>query len=176
MAATSPSTEVVDFSAGSIETHLVGGCIREAERSEIVALRLDALRSLLAESFHAHLFSLAEEMRQGAFILRDVADKSQVYSGRVPIVLNYLNIVLPCLSRTLRDITAYYEDRTMSKEIRWRTMYHKMSAEAQGMTLSQRFHLYNQFLTQLRSMLVKYVRSPGPGPLYREREECVTNC
>lgn len=151
-----PATEV-DFSPGSIETHLVSGCVREAERSEIVAMRLDALRATLAENFHAHLFSLAEEIRMCSVVLRDIADKAQVYSSRVSIVLNYLNVVLPCLCKTLRDITDYYENRTMSKEIRWRTMYHKMSAEAQGMTLSQRFHLYQQFLVQLRAMLIKYV-------------------
>ncbi|KAL2020157.1 hypothetical protein VTK56DRAFT_8681 [Thermocarpiscus australiensis] len=141
-----------------IETHLLRGCCREAERADIVATGLDQLRVALSESFHSHLIALAEEIRGSSRLLHDLADRSQVHIARVPIVSNYLSVVLPCLSRTLRDITAYYEDKTLSREMRWRKMYHKMTEEAGGLPLPQRFVLYNHFLSLLKQLLT---RSPG---------------
>ncbi|GAB1311187.1 DH domain-containing protein [Madurella fahalii] len=139
----------------SVETHLLRSCCREAERADIVALGLDQLRAALSESFHAHLIALAEEIRNSSRFLRDLADRSQVHIARVPIVANYLNVVLPCLCQTLKDITAYYEDKTLSREIRWRKMYHKMTEEAGGLPLPQRFVLYNHFLALLKQLLTR---------------------
>ncbi|KAK0730566.1 hypothetical protein B0H67DRAFT_39137 [Lasiosphaeris hirsuta] len=141
-----------------VEIHLLQGCCREAERADLVALGLDQLRTALPEAFHGHLVALAEEIRGSSRLLRDLADRSQVHIDRVPIVLNYLNVVLPCLCRTLRDITTYYEDKTMSRETRWRKMYNKMTEEAGGLPLPQRFVLYNHFLSLLKQLLT---RSPS---------------
>jgi hypothetical protein len=138
-----------------IETHLLLGCCREAERADLVALGLDQLRQMIPESFHGHMIALAEEIRCSSKLLRDLADRSQVHIARVPIVINYLNVVLPCLCRTLRDVTAYYEDKTLSREIRWRKMYNKMTEEAGGLPLPQRFVLYNHFLSLLRHLLTR---------------------
>ena len=129
------------------------GAIREAERATLVAIRLQGLRNSIADSLHPHLDGLIEGVQMTALYLRDVADKSQVYLYRVPEVIDYLNIVLPCLSLTLRDITAYYEDTSRRKESRWRLMYHKMSDELVGTTLPARFVMYNQFLTSLLLLL-----------------------
>lgn len=141
-----------------IETLLLRGCCREAERSEVVAVNLDQLRLALPESFHGYIVALAEEIRATSRLLRDLADRSQVHVSRVPIVANYLNVVLPCLSRTLKDIIAYYEEKTVSREIRWRKMYNKMTEEAAGLALPQRFVVYNHFLSLLKQLLT---RSPS---------------
>jgi hypothetical protein len=66
-----------------------------------------------------------------------------------------LEVLLPCLGRTLKDIVTYYEDKTLSREIRWRKMYNKMTEEAGGLPLPQRFVLYNHFLTLLKQLLTK---------------------
>ncbi|KAK3394626.1 hypothetical protein B0H63DRAFT_506302 [Podospora didyma] len=134
------------------------GCCREAERAEIVALGLDQLRLALPVSFHTHLIALTEEIRSSSRLLRDLADRSQVHISRVPIVLNHLGVLLPCLCKTLRDITTYYEDKTLSREIRWRKMYNKMTEEAGGLPLPNRFVLYNNFLSLLKQLLT---RSPN---------------
>lgn len=141
-----------------VEIHLLQGCCREAERADLVAVGLDQLRTALPETLHAHLVGLAEEIRGTSRLLRDLADRSQVHIARIPIVLNYLNVVLPCLCRSLRDITTHYEDKTLSREIRWRKMYHKMTEEAGGLPLPQRFVLYNHFLSLLKLLLT---RSPS---------------
>jgi hypothetical protein len=139
-----------------MEMHLLVGCCREADRANVVAQSLDQLRAVLSESFHSHLIALAEEIRGSSRLLRGLADRSQMHIGRVPFMTNYLNVLLPCLSRSLDDITAHYEDKTLSREIRWRKMYNKMTEEAGGLPLPQRFVLYNHFLSLLKQLLTRY--------------------
>jgi hypothetical protein len=124
-----------------------------------VALQLEGLRFALGkeENSDVHIATIVDTIRACARLLRELADLSQIHQERIRIVLNHLNVILPCLSRTLRDITTYYEDRTLTKTNRWRTMYHKMAEEAEGMTLPHRFKLYNYFLKSLRDVLIRYV-------------------
>lgn len=139
-----------------IEAQLLLGCCREADQADLAARGLDQLRTALAESFHSHLVALAEEIRTSGRLLRSIAGSSQMHIPRIPFVANYLNVVLPCLSRTLKDITGFYEDKTVSRETRWRKMYNKMTEEAGGLPLPQRFVLYNHFLTLLKQLLTRY--------------------
>ncbi|KAF9876547.1 hypothetical protein CkaCkLH20_05955 [Colletotrichum karsti] len=148
----------MEQSLQKVDFRLLQGCCLEAERADLVSVNLEGLRLALPESYGGHLAALVEEMRSCARILRDLADRSQMHFNRVPILLNYLNIILPCLSRTLRDITNFYETRTVSKEMRWRKMYHTMTQEVGGLPLPQRFVLYNHFLTCLKHLLT---RSPN---------------
>jgi len=145
---------------GFLDGRLLQGCFRESERCEIVGLSLEGLRNALVESFHAHMTALIEEIKTSGCILRDLADKSQVHYQRVPIVMHYLDVVLPCLSKSLRDITEYIDDRTSSKEIRWRKMYNKMTEEGGGIPLPQRFVLYNHYLRLLHQLLTRLVSDP----------------
>ncbi|CRK35286.1 hypothetical protein BN1708_016444 [Verticillium longisporum] len=141
--------------AGQADVHLLQGCCTKAERADIVAIRLEGLRLALPENFHPQMIAVIEETRGCARILRDLADRGHVHILRVPMTLNYLNLVLPCLSRTLRDMTMYYEDKTVRKEIRWRRMYNKMKDEVEGLPLPQRFVVYNHFLTMVRRLLTQ---------------------
>ncbi|KAK3695214.1 hypothetical protein B0T22DRAFT_508272 [Podospora appendiculata] len=150
--------DYTNISNAPVETLLLQGCCIEAERADLVAVNLDQLRAALPEPLHPHLLTLAEEIKGSSRLLRDLANRSQVHISRVSIVLNYLNVILPCLCRSLRDITAHYEDRTLSRETRWRKMYNQMTEEAGGLPLPQRFVLYNHFLSLLRQLLT---RSPN---------------
>lgn len=143
---------------GQLELHLLQGCCLEAERADRVAVQLLGLRNALGEGTHTHLLMTMEEVSISGQLLRELAEYSKVHFSRVPVVLDYLEILLPCLSRSLRDITTYYEDRTLTKENRWRKMYHSMTQEAGGLSLPQRFILYNRFLSLLRELLL---RSPN---------------
>ncbi|OLN97137.1 hypothetical protein CCHL11_02245 [Colletotrichum chlorophyti] len=122
-----------------MDFRLLQQCCCEAERADLVSMNLEGLRMALPEVYGGHITALAGEVRSSSRILRDLADLSQVHFTRVPILLNYLNIVLPCLSKTLRDILNYYDDRTVSRETRWRRMYHRMTQEVNGLPLPQRF-------------------------------------
>lgn len=95
------------------------------------------------------------EIRQSSKILRDLAARSHSHSSRMPIVADQLKIALPCMSKTLQDITSYYEDKTISRENRWKKMYHEMLKEAGGQPLPNRFLLYNNFLTLLLQLLIR---------------------
>ncbi|RKL16810.1 hypothetical protein BFJ68_g4898 [Fusarium oxysporum] len=143
---------------GQLELHLLQGCCLEAERADRVAAQLLGLRNALGEGTHTHLLMTMEEVSISGQLLRELAEYSKVHFSRVPVVLDYLEILLPCLSRSLRDITTYYEDRTLTKENRWRKMYHSMTQEAGGLSLPQRFVLYNRFLSLLQELLL---RSPN---------------
>lgn len=134
---------------------LLQGCSLEAERADRVAMGLDGLRAALSESYHAHIVAVTEEIRQCGRLLRDLLTRTQMHVQRVPLTLNYLQIILPCLSRSLRDITNFYEDKAYSRELRWRKMYHEMSKEASGLSLYQRFMLYNTFLSMLLQLLTR---------------------
>ncbi|KKY37164.1 hypothetical protein UCDDA912_g02805 [Diaporthe ampelina] len=97
---------------------------------------------------------IIEEIWQSGRTLRELADRGHVHVSRVPIVANHLNVVLPCLSKSLRDIANYYDDKTVTRELRWRKMYHEMKKEA-DMELLQRFRLYNGFLSLLVVLLAR---------------------
>lgn len=97
---------------------------------------------------------ITEEIWQSGRILRELADRGHVHVSRVPIVANHLNVVLPCLSKSLRDIAGYYDDKTVTRELRWRKMFHEMKKEA-DMELLQRFQLYNAFLSLLVVLLAR---------------------
>ncbi|KAI1324999.1 hypothetical protein F5Y16DRAFT_282973 [Xylariaceae sp. FL0255] len=137
---------------------ILNGLCLEAARAEEVNRRLQLLRNCLQESMHPILDALIGHIHVTARSLRDLADRSLLYIARVPALVDYLNVLLPCLCRTLRDITTYYDDPSKTKENRWRTMYHSMTAELPGMTLPQRFTLYNDFLQNLVFLLT---RSPN---------------
>ena len=126
-----------------------------------MALQLEGLHRTLASSAggsHPHLVATLEEMRSGtARLLRELADLAQVHRARAPAVLDHLNVVLPCLSRSLRDITSWYANRRLTCQNRWRGMYHSMKDEAGGLLLPQRFLLYSQFLMSLRDLLTRWV-------------------
>lgn len=138
------------------DAHLLHGCCLEAERCDLVWLRLQGLFNALPDANRRHMAVLIEEIRSSSLILREMADLSQVHQDRVPLVLDPLNTLLPCLSRSLRDISTHYENKTLSKPNRWRTMYHEMTKEAGGLQLPHRFGMYNNFLTLLRDLLARF--------------------
>ncbi|UKZ63205.1 uncharacterized protein TrAtP1_004434 [Trichoderma atroviride] len=143
----------VEDAGATVDAHLLKGCCLEAERSDSVWLRLEGLFQALPEANRRQLRSLIDEIRTTSLILRELADLSQVHQDRVPLVLDPLNTILPCLSRSLRDIVTHYEDRNLTKVNRWRTMFHEMTNEAGGLQLPQRFVVYNHYLTAIRNLL-----------------------
>ncbi|KAM0462339.1 hypothetical protein ACHAPV_003813 [Trichoderma viride] len=128
----------IEDAGATVDAHLLKGCCLEAERSDSVWLRLEGLFQALPEANRRQLRSLIDEIRTTSLILRELADLSQVHQDRVPLVLDPLNTILPCLSRSLRDIVTHYEDRKLTKVNRWRTMFHEMTNEAGGLQLPQR--------------------------------------
>ncbi|KAI0187335.1 hypothetical protein EV127DRAFT_149772 [Xylaria flabelliformis] len=150
-----PRVATRDLAARDLGPRVLDGCCVEAERADRVGFCLQGLRNALPEHLHPHLTAVIDQLQLTSQLLRDLADKSQVHLSQVPVMIDYLNVILPCLCRTLRDIMGYYEDKFLSKEHRWRTMYHIMSNELPGTTLPARFVMYNQFLGLLNFMLTR---------------------
>ncbi|KAI0444803.1 hypothetical protein F4803DRAFT_572511 [Xylaria telfairii] len=150
-----PRVATRDLAARDLGPRVLDGCCVEAERADRVGFALQGLRNALPEHLHPHLTAVIDQLQHTSQLLRDLADKSQVHLSQVPVMIDYLNVILPCLCRTLRDIMGYYEDKFLSKEHRWRTMYHSMSNELPGTTLPARFVMYNQFLGSLNYMLTR---------------------
>ncbi|KAM0514861.1 hypothetical protein ACHAPE_006537 [Trichoderma viride] len=143
----------IEDAGATVDAHLLKGCCLEAERSDSVWLRLEGLFQALPEANRRQLRSLIDEIRTTSLILRELADLSQVHQDRVPLVLDPLNTILPCLSRSLRDIVTHYENRKLTKVNRWRTMFHDMTSDAGGLQLPQQFVVYNHYLTAIRNLL-----------------------
>lgn len=139
----------------SVGSNLLNGCCHEAERAERVGECLKALRHALPGRLHAHLDLLVVEIFTACRILRDLTDISQVYMARVPLVMGYINVILPSLAKTLMDIERHYSDKAKTREQRWRVMCHEMNEEIPGTPLPARFAMYNQYLNLLRMVLGK---------------------
>jgi hypothetical protein len=137
------------------EQILLQGCHHESMRAEMVARNLDGLRFSLPDDSREYMMSLGELLRTAAQRLRELADRAPLHPQRAPLVSDLLNVLLPCLQRTLRDVLRFYEDVGLSKEMRWRTMYHELLKETPGFDLAARFFLYIDFLSQLRALLTK---------------------
>ncbi|RYC57614.1 hypothetical protein CHU98_g8597 [Xylaria longipes] len=150
-----PRVATRELAARDLGPRVLDGCCVEAERADRVGFCLQGLRNALPEHLHPHLTAVIDQLQLTSQLLRDLADKSQVHLSQVPVMIDYLNVILPCLCRTLRDIMSHYEDKFLSKEHRWRTMYHSMSNELPGTTLPARFVMYNQFLGLLNYMLTR---------------------
>ncbi|TLS27263.1 hypothetical protein PpBr36_05333 [Pyricularia pennisetigena] len=132
--------------------HLLGGCNREAQRAYLLADMLEDLRQAVSESLHTHMAAVGIELRQTCRLLRELTERAHVHERRVPVVLDYIQVLLPCLMRTLTDMWKYLEDRTMPRETRWRKMYNDLTKEG-DMPLHQRFLTYNNFLHLLTQMV-----------------------
>ncbi|KAK7992667.1 hypothetical protein PG988_001461 [Apiospora saccharicola] len=145
----------MDVITREVGSALLNGCCVEAERARIVSLTLEGLCLSLPEKFHAHLKGLIQQIQLCNQMLLTIADLSQLHIARVPVVTDYLNVILPCFSRSLRDITDYVQNRTLDKEHRWRKMYHDMSEELPGTPLPARFAMYHAFLDMLKHLLTK---------------------
>lgn len=135
---------------------LLKGCYLEAQRSDDIALKLEGLRIALNEPSHSCLSNTIKEIGRVARRLRELGDLAHVNRDRLLFVLDPLNLVLPCLSKTLRDIKVHYDDRSKSKQNRWRHMFHSMQREAGGLQLEAIFTIYHQFIIMLRDMIVRW--------------------
>ncbi|KAG5983098.1 hypothetical protein E4U54_006286, partial [Claviceps lovelessii] len=134
---------------------LLNGCYLEAQRSDDIWSKLEGLRVAISEPPNSALAVTIAEIRSGARFLRHLADVAQVHRDQIQFVLNHLNTLLPCLSRSLRDIQSHYEDRSRSTQARWRDMYCILTKEAAGQPLPMRFGMYNRYVLLLRSVLLR---------------------
>ncbi|EHK99211.1 hypothetical protein M7I_4893 [Glarea lozoyensis 74030] len=133
------------------------GCWQEARRADKISARLLVIRTELDEHYE-HISAVLKEVECSSRLLRDLYDLFPIYRSRVPMVLYYLQIILPTMCKTMRDMTIYIENDALTIKDQWVVMNNRLSAQG-GMTLAQRFLMYCEALVQT-------VRLLSRSPLY----------
>jgi hypothetical protein len=127
------------------------GCWLEAQRADKVAAHLVRIRNTLGLEFYDHITAVLREIESCSRLLRDLYDLFPIYRTRVPMIIYYLNVILPCLSTSLHDMMKYVDNGALPSRIQWTRMYERLGD--QGMTLAARFSMFVELLVQLVRLL-----------------------
>lgn len=100
--------------------------------------------------------AILRHVEQTSRLLRDLHDLFPIFRLRVPVVIYYLTVILPCLQKTLRDMLAFLMCDDWSIRMKW-TLMHERLNEQGGMTLALRFVMYVDFLVQCVRLLSRWV-------------------
>jgi hypothetical protein len=128
------------------------GCWREAERADRAAEGLLRLRTALDLEFYDQISAVLREVESTSRLLRDLYDLFPIYRSRVPIILYYLNVILPSFQRTLKEMKVYLEHENLPPRAQWSLMSDRLNQQG-GMTLAARFVMYVELLVQLVRLL-----------------------
>jgi hypothetical protein len=128
------------------------GCWQEARRADKVAAILLALRTALDPEYYENISAVLKEVESASRLLRDLYDLFPIYRTRVPVVLYYLNVILPTFQKTMRDMLIYIDNGDLSARTQWTLMSQRLSDQG-GMTLAQRFVMYCEALVQTVRLL-----------------------
>lgn len=132
------------------------GCWQEARRADLVASHLERLKEELGLGFYVHIAAVVREIESTSRLLRDLYDLFSIYFTRFPIVSYYLDIILPSIQRTLRDVMMYVDNDGLQPRSQWMLLLDRMN-NAAGLTLASRFVNYSRFLLQLVYLLSRSV-------------------
>jgi hypothetical protein len=130
----------------------LSGCWREAERADKTAEGLIRLRTILDLEFYDQISAVLREVETTSRLLRDLYDLFPIYRSRVPIIVYYLNVILPSLQRTLKEMKLYLEHENLPARAQWSLMSDRLNQQG-GMTLAARFVMYVELLVQLVRLL-----------------------
>lgn len=81
------------------------GCWREAQRADKAVVQLLRIRTVLDLEFREHITAVLREIESSSRLLRDLYDLFPIYRSRVPIVIYYLDIILPSFERTIKNMS-----------------------------------------------------------------------
>ena len=132
------------------------GCWREAQRGDKAALHLLRLRMVLGLEYTEHINAVLREVESSSRLLRDLYDLVPIYRARVAMIVYFLNVILPSLYKTLRDMMIYMDNDSLTERSQWTLMCDRMGEQGK-MTLAARHVMYNEFLVQLIRLLGRSV-------------------
>src|SRR4051812_20256535 len=81
------------------------GAWREALRADKAVVELLRIRRELELEFYDHITAVLREIESTSRLLRDLYDLFPIYRSRVPIIIYYLDIILPSLERTIKNMS-----------------------------------------------------------------------
>lgn len=132
------------------------GCWHEAARADKLAVELLRIRTALEIEFYDHITEVLREIETTSRLLRDLYDLTTIYESRVPIIVYYLNVLLPSLERTVKNLLVYVANEAFPPKTQWTLAVERLGDQG-GMSLPTRFVLYVDLLIQLVRLLSKYV-------------------
>jgi hypothetical protein len=135
------------------------GCWREASRADKIAEGLLRIRTALDLEFYDQISAVLREVESTSRLLRDLYDLFPIYRSRVPIIVYYLNVILPSLCRTMKEMKVYIEHENLPARSQWTLMSERLNEQG-GMTLAARFGMFVELLVQLVRLLSKCVSAP----------------
>lgn len=88
-----------------------------------------------------------------ARLFREISDLAIVHRGRQDVVFGWLDVVLPCMRQTMKDIKWKLAEMEKTWKRRWQEIDADMVVEAGGTTLRGRFEAYGLVLVQIARLL-----------------------
>lgn len=131
---------------------LFAGCWHEAQRAEFIAAELKRIHTALYPDFSVYINTVVKEVHSSSRLLRDLCDLSSIYTSRTPMITYHLEVILPCLCKTLMDMKCYVCRPDLSPAAQWLRMSDQLKEQG-GMSLWHRFIMYNGYLVQLVRLL-----------------------
>ncbi|CAG8958513.1 hypothetical protein HYFRA_00009828 [Hymenoscyphus fraxineus] len=142
---------VTDVSALRMEVE-INGCWLEARRADKVSSRLLHLRSKdeLGDCYRS-ITVLLKEVETSSRLLRDLYDLFVIYQTMIPYIYHYLTVILPSLSKSMRDMLSYIDNDELPTRERWTLMEERLGdAETE---LANRFRMYCDAINQVIRLL-----------------------
>ncbi|KAH8805292.1 hypothetical protein F5884DRAFT_681119 [Xylogone sp. PMI_703] len=133
---------------------MADGCWLEAQRTDLIARNIYHLRNALDLKFSEQTTALLRQIEITSRLLRDLYDLFPIYQSRVTILTYFLQVLIPCLERTLRDMRVYVDNKGLQPTQQWTLMIERLG-EQEGITIIQRFAMYNAFLVHLVQLLTR---------------------
>ncbi|KAG4440300.1 hypothetical protein IFR05_004207 [Cadophora sp. M221] len=128
------------------------GAWREALRADKAVVHLLRIRTVLDLEFYDHITAVLREIESASRLLRDLYDLFPIYRSRVPIIVYYLDIILPSLERTIKNMMVYIDNDVFPARTQWTLMVERLGDQG-GMSLPTRFVMYVDLLTADWTML-----------------------
>jgi len=146
------------------------GCWREAQRADKAVVQLLRIRTVLDLEFREHITAVLREIESSSRLLRDLYDLFPIYRSRVPIVIYYLDIILPSFERTIKNMMVYIDNDAFPARTQWTLMVERLGDQG-GMSLPTRFvisPLYDPTtleLLRMRHLRLRLLQGiPAPPP------------
>ena len=117
------------------------GVWQEARRCDRAATELFRIRATIDLELWDSVSILLREVETTSRLLRDLHDLFHIYKSRVPIIIYYLTIILPCLQKTLRDMMIYINHDALQAPVQWGLLNERLNDQG-GMGLAPRFVMY----------------------------------
>ncbi len=130
------------------------GCWQEARRADKVADHLLRIRSEVDLEYYDNITAVLRNVESASRLLRDLYDLFPIYKPRVPIIVYYLNVCLPSLCQTMREMMLFLDNQSLPPNRQWILMYERLTDQG-AMGLPTRFIMFVDLLVQLVRLLSK---------------------